>query len=158
MFLPLKSCSWSTLRSQNQGAPKERRKRRAEKLSQPQSITQKGVHTHLLTAREREHWFLQHLSHFLAVNFRASIARTPFCAILWRSPRNGCPKGGFLESPFLPCPLQVYSAEKKRTLQKPPFGQAFLRTTPLRSFKLAHPHRSKKPPQLAFSSGSEQGR
>ena len=39
------------------------------KISRPQSITQKGVHTHPLTAREREHWFLQHLSHFLAANF-----------------------------------------------------------------------------------------
>ena len=35
----------------------------------PQSITQKGVHAHPLTAPEREHWFLQHLSHFIAVNF-----------------------------------------------------------------------------------------
>ena len=33
-----------------------------------QSITQKCVHTHPLTAREHEHWFLQHLSHFIAVN------------------------------------------------------------------------------------------
>ena len=37
-------------------------------ISQPQSITQKGVHAHLLTAREREHWFLQRLSHFRAAN------------------------------------------------------------------------------------------
>ena len=29
----------------------------------------KGVHAHPLTAREREHRFLQHLSDFLAVNF-----------------------------------------------------------------------------------------
>ena len=39
------------------------------KFSQPQSITQKGVHARPLTAREREHWFLQHLSHFLAAIF-----------------------------------------------------------------------------------------
>ena len=32
----------------------------APKLSQRQSITQKGVHAHPLTAREREHGFLQH--------------------------------------------------------------------------------------------------
>ena len=38
-------------------------------FSRPQSITQKGVHAHPLTAREREHWFLQHLSHFLTANF-----------------------------------------------------------------------------------------
>ena len=38
-------------------------------VSQPQSITQKGVHAHPLTAREREHWFLQPLSHSLAANF-----------------------------------------------------------------------------------------
>ena len=38
-------------------------------FSQRQSITQKGVHAHSLTAREREHWFLQHLSRFLAANF-----------------------------------------------------------------------------------------
>ena len=31
-------------------------------FSKPQGITQKGVHTHPLTAREREHWTLQHLS------------------------------------------------------------------------------------------------
>ena len=48
----------------------------------------------------------------------------------------------FLESPFLLCSLNVFSylsgvlrenlkgAEKKRTLQKHPFGQLFLRTTP----------------------------
>ena len=48
----------------------------------------------------------------------------------------------FLESPFLLCPLKVFrtfqvflrtnlkGAEKKRTLQKHPFGQPFLRTTP----------------------------
>ena len=42
---------------------------RKTKISEPQSITQKGVHAHPLTAREREHWFLQHSSHFLAANF-----------------------------------------------------------------------------------------
>ena len=36
------------------------------KLSQPQSITENGVHTDLLTAWEREHWFLQHFQPFLA--------------------------------------------------------------------------------------------
>ena len=48
----------------------------------------------------------------------------------------------FLESPFLLCSLKVFrtfqvflranlkGAEKKRTLQKHPFGQPFLRTTP----------------------------
>ena len=48
----------------------------------------------------------------------------------------------FLESPFLLCSLKVFrtkhlkgpenlkGAEKKRTLQKNPFGQPFLRTTP----------------------------
>ena len=40
-----------------------------QNFSKPQSITQEGVHTHPLTAREREHWFLHHLSHFIAVNF-----------------------------------------------------------------------------------------
>ena len=39
------------------------------RISQRQSITQKGVHAHSLAAREREHWFLQHLIHFIAVNF-----------------------------------------------------------------------------------------
>ena len=39
-------------------------------FSQPQSITQKGVHARPLTAREREHWFVfQHLSHVPATNF-----------------------------------------------------------------------------------------
>ena len=32
-------------------------------VSQPQSITQKVVHTDLLTPRECEHWFLQHFCH-----------------------------------------------------------------------------------------------
>ena len=41
-----------------------------------------------MTAQEREHWFFQHLRHSLAANFRASIARTPFCAILLRSPNS----------------------------------------------------------------------
>ena len=110
----------------------------------PQSITPKGVHTDLVTARECKHWFCSTLvissslqfatsrtrtrpfaqylylgalpfqpapkyhtkgcSHstadspgartlvfaafepFHSCEFRASIARTPFCAILWRSP------------------------------------------------------------------------
>ena len=51
--------------------------------------------------------------------------------------RNGRPKEWFLESPLLPCPLRFSSvlranfkrAEKKRTLQKHPFGRPFLRTT-----------------------------
>ena len=30
-------------------------------VSQPQSITQKGVHAHPLSGLERKHWFLQHL-------------------------------------------------------------------------------------------------
>ena len=34
---------------------------RRQPVSQPQSITQKGVHTDPLTTREREHWFLQHV-------------------------------------------------------------------------------------------------
>ena len=55
-------------------------------LSQPQSITQKGVHAHPLTAREREHWFFAAFERFSSYEFRGSIARTPFCAILWRSP------------------------------------------------------------------------
>ena len=38
-------------------------------VSQRQSIIQKGVHAHPLTARERENWFLQHLSQFLAAKF-----------------------------------------------------------------------------------------
>ena len=57
-------------------------------FSQPQSITQKGVHAHLATAREREHWFKTFVAFepLLGAEFRASIARTPFCAVLWRSP------------------------------------------------------------------------
>ena len=41
-------------------------------------------------------------------------------------------KRAFLESPFLLCTLKVFrkEAERKRTLQKHPFGQPFLRTTP----------------------------
>ena len=37
--------------------------------SQPQSITQKGVHAHPSTAQEREHWVLQHLNQLPAANF-----------------------------------------------------------------------------------------
>ena len=55
-------------------------------ISQPQSITQKGVHARPLTAREREHWFFAAFEPFSSHEFRALIARTPFCAILWRSP------------------------------------------------------------------------
>ena len=47
-------------------------------ISQRQSITQKGVHAHPLTAREREHWFLQHLSDFLAANFGRQWREHPF--------------------------------------------------------------------------------
>ena len=41
--------------------PSQRDISRRNSLSQPQSITQKGVHARPLTTREREHWFLQHL-------------------------------------------------------------------------------------------------
>ena len=56
--------------------------------------------------------------------------------------RNGCPKGCLWRVRFFFCPLKVCSlntlrgpenrrgAEKKRTLQRHPFGQPFLRTTP----------------------------
>ena len=37
-----------------------------------------GVHTDLLTAWEREHWFLQQSGHFVAVVFHPSIARTQY--------------------------------------------------------------------------------
>ena len=56
--------------------------------------------------------------------------------------RNGCPKGVFGESVSSMLPYDGFQdlsgvlranlkgAEKKRTLQKHPFGQPFLRTTP----------------------------
>ena len=56
--------------------------------------------------------------------------------------RNGCPKGCFWRVRFFSAPLRfalktpeikpenLKGAEKKRTLQKHPFGQPFLRTTP----------------------------
>ena len=55
--------------------------------------------------------------------------------------RNGCPKGCFWRVRFFSAPLEFFrtfkskpnlkeGAEKKRTLQKHPFGQPFLRTTP----------------------------
>ena len=55
--------------------------------------------------------------------------------------RNGCPKGCFWRVRFfsarlrfslkhLKGPENLKGAEKKRTLQKHPFGQPFLRTTP----------------------------
>ena len=47
-------------------------------ISQRQSITQKGVHAHPLTAREREHWFLQHVSHFIPLNFGRQQREHPF--------------------------------------------------------------------------------
>ena len=49
-------------------------------ISRPQSITQKGVHAHPLTAWEREHWFFVAFESFSDCEFWASIARTPFCA------------------------------------------------------------------------------
>ena len=57
--------------------------------------------------------------------------------------RNGCPKGCFWRVRFFSaplsfalkkkqtkCPEDLKGAEEKRTLQKRPFGQPFLRTTP----------------------------
>ena len=56
--------------------------------------------------------------------------------------RNGCPKGCFWRVRFFFAPLRfaldisgvvranLKGAEKKQTLQKHPFGQPFLRTTP----------------------------
>ena len=52
--------------------------------------------------------------------------------------RNGCPKGCFWRVSFFSAPLRLAlktpenlkGAEKRRTLQKHPFGQPFLRTTP----------------------------
>ena len=52
--------------------------------------------------------------------------------------RNGCPKGCFWRVRFFSAPLRfsdvlratLKGAEKKWTLQKHPFGQPFLRTTP----------------------------
>ena len=62
-------------------------------LSQPQSITQKGVHARPLTAREREHRGFAAFEPLSSHEFRASIARTPFCAILWRSPTVAFSRG-----------------------------------------------------------------
>ena len=45
--------------------------------------------------------------------------------------RNGCPKGCFWRVRFFSASLKTLrGAEKKRTLQKHPFGQPFLCTTP----------------------------
>ena len=60
--------------------------KKCPKVSQRQSIAQKRVHAHPLTAREREHWFFAAFEPFHICDFRVSIVRTPFCAILWRSP------------------------------------------------------------------------
>ena len=65
-----------------------RQDRSEGQLSQPQSITQKGVHTHWLIAESANIGFLQHFSHFQLRFFGDSMARTPFCAILLRSPSN----------------------------------------------------------------------
>ena len=61
--------------------------------------------------------------------------------------RNGCPKGCFWRVHFFSAPLRfalktsenLKGADKKRTLQKHPFGQPFLLTTPSPSF-IEHPH------------------
>ena len=50
------------------------------RASQPQSITQKGVHTSVDSPGARTLLFAAFEP------FLASIAQTPFCAILWRSP------------------------------------------------------------------------
>ena len=57
-------------------------------ISQRQSITQKGVHTHPLTAREREHWFLRHLSLSIAVNSGVNSANSLLCDTLALSQIN----------------------------------------------------------------------
>ena len=56
--------------------------------SQPQSIAQKGVHVRPLTAPGARTPVSEAFEPFSSREFRASIARTPFCAILWRSPEN----------------------------------------------------------------------
>ena len=55
-------------------------------FSQHQSITQKGVHAHPLTAWEREHWFPQHLSHFPTANFGRQKREHPFVRYLGALP------------------------------------------------------------------------
>ena len=57
-------------------------KQKLHYISQPQSITQKGVHARPLTAREREHWFLQHLSIFQPRISGVNSANTLLCDTL----------------------------------------------------------------------------
>ena len=96
--------------------------------------------------RPQKHYFLRH---FRALKIASTKARFPRSR--QKSGRaKGAAKGscgeivqkGVLESPFLLCSLKAFrdlscvlranlkGAEKKRTLQKHPFGQPFLRTTP----------------------------
>ena len=51
-------------------------------FSQRLNITQKGVHTDLLTAREHKHWFLQHFSHFWLHFSSLSSVNTVLCDTL----------------------------------------------------------------------------
>ena len=80
--------------SQNKEAQKKRDAEKEQEtpkkqFSQPQSITQKGVHTDLLLSdQECENCFFAALSPFLVAEFQALIARTALCAIRWRSPKN----------------------------------------------------------------------
>ena len=55
-------------------------------LSQPQSITQKGVHASSVDRAGGRTLVFVAFERFLGADFWASVARTPFCAILWRSP------------------------------------------------------------------------
>ena len=74
---------------------------------------------------------------------RFNSQKNPYLGVRQRSGegvvrRNRCPKGCFWRVRFLSAPLRfsgvlranLKGAEKKRTLQKHPFGQRFLRTTP----------------------------
>ena len=59
----------------------------SEILPEPQSITQMGVHTDLLSTQEREQWVLQRLSHS-SCGFLASEREHPVGAIQWHSART----------------------------------------------------------------------
>ena len=62
-----------------------RKSKQSRKGKDRESITQKGVHARPLTARGARTLIFSAFESFSSCDFWASIARTPFYAILWRS-------------------------------------------------------------------------
>ena len=105
------------------------RKRKSAKVSQPQSITQKGVHTHPWTARERECWFFAALGPLLAANFGGRQSREhPFVRYFGALPQRAN-KGAKEHKRALPAkiPKQTVRVAPLQNSGRPRFGSVRLR-------------------------------